>query len=416
MAHLSLEQARALAVEHADALGSEDVPLAEALGRVTAEAVSAPFDQPPFDNSAMDGFALRAADTANASPEHPVSLGLTGESRAGSPAAAEVAAGRCARISTGALMPAGTDCVLRVEEAKIDGDHLIVERSLQRGEDVRPAGDDVKAGDIVIEAGQPIGAGEVAMLASVGQNTVNCPRAPRVAILTTGDELVPPGEPLERGQIHDSNSAMLRALVLECGGQVQELRTAIGDRLDETSAAVDQLLALAPDLLICSGGVSVGEHDHVKPALVAAGVQELFWHVAMRPGHPTWLGRRDHDGRSTLVFGLPGNPVSAYVTFHMFVAPALRRFSGRSPHAPRSRALLAEPIRKKVGNALVLRSRLERKGDDLIATPTSPNQRSHAISSLVDVDALVIVPADAGDLPADSVVEFEIIKDERMDP
>lgn len=416
MAHLSLDDARSAVLERAATLGAESVSLTRALGRITSAPVAAPFDQPPFPNSAMDGFALHAADSKGASPTQPVILGLTGESRAGEPAAGGVEPGQCARISTGAMMPEGTDCVLRVEDAVLDEDRLTLTKELRSGEDVRPAGDDVRSGDLVIPAATKIGAGEVAMLAAVGMANVQCQRRARVAILTTGDELIAPGQPLQRGEIYDSNSAMLAALVEEAGGEVVCVRAAVGDTLESTKAALSEVLGVAPDVLICCGGVSVGEHDHVKPALTGAGVREVFWHVAMRPGHPTWFGELDRAGHNALVFGLPGNPVSAYVTFQMFAAPALRKLSGRVPAAARGRAQLAEPVKKKPGNALVLRCALRRGSEGvLLASQTSANQRSHAISSLVGVDALALIPAEASDLAAGVEVEFEIINEGHLD-
>lgn len=414
-AHIALVPAREEAISRAGRLPSETVALADAHGRVLAADVAAPHSLPPFDNSAMDGFALRSADTAGASEDAPVLLELIGESRAGTPSERELQPGQIAKISTGAALPAGADCVLRVEDSQRPDDaHVAIARELSPGNDVRPAGDDVDAGDTVIEAGAVLRAGEIAMLASVGAAEVECVRRPRVAIVTTGDELVAPGGTLGHGQIFDSNSAMLIALVNECGGEIVEVRAAVTDEAEPTDAAVAAALAgggSPPDVLIACGGVSVGEHDHVKPALAAAGVNEIFWQVAMRPGHPTYFGVREVSGDTpaTLVFGLPGNPVSAYATYHMFAAPALRSLGGRAPLPRRVEAKLAEPLRKPPGHAQVLRCTLS-DGEDgrPLAAPTSRNQRSHAMSSLIDVQGLALIPADATDLAAGETVVVEL--------
>lgn len=414
--YIALEPARQEAISRAVKLQPETVPLAEALGRVLAADVTAPHSLPPFDNSAMDGFALRAADTAGASEASPVVLVLAGESRAGTPAADEVKPGEIAKISTGAALPAGADCVLRVEDSQRPDDaHVAFARELSPGHDVRPAGDDVHAGELVIAAGAVLNAGEVAMLASVGAATVECVRRPRVAIVTTGDELVAPGGSLGHGQIFDSNSAMLIALVTECGGEIVALQVAVTDEAEPTDAAIAAALGgeSPPDVLIACGGVSVGEHDHVKPALAAAGVEEIFWQVAMRPGHPTYFGLREATGErpATLVFGLPGNPVSAYATFHMFAAPALRSLGGREPLPRRIEAKLDEPLRKPPGHAQVLRCELSEGSDGLpLAAPTSRNQRSHAMSSLIGVQGLALIPADATELEAGTKVQVELVR------
>ncbi|MBI5309533.1 MAG: molybdopterin molybdotransferase MoeA [Actinobacteria bacterium] len=415
--HLALGPAREQVLERARRLPAETVRLAEARGRTLAGDVFARHHLPPFDNSAMDGFALRSADTAGATASNPVVLTLAGESRAGTPERRALEAGEIAKISTGAALPDGADCVLRVEDAgRPDEAHVEVAYELAPGHDVRPAGDDVRAGERVVAAGAVIGAGEIAMLASVGSGTVECARRPRVAIVTTGDELVEPGGTLEHGQIFDSNSAMLVALVEACGAELVSLDTAVADEQTPAERAIAAALAgdgAPPDVLIACGGVSVGEHDHVKPALAAAGVGEIFWQVAMRPGHPTYFGVREAAGgeNATLVFGLPGNPVSAYATFHMFAAPALRALAG-GERLPRTvTARLAEPLRKPPGHAQVLRCRLSDDGHGgLLAAPTSGNQRSHAISSLVGVHGLALIPAEVTDLAAGAPVAVELTR------
>jgi molybdopterin molybdotransferase len=404
---ISLSDARALVIANAAQLETEAVPLAEALGHTLAADLCSPIAMPPFANSAMDGYALRAADTEAA----PVELRLTGESRAGTPSESPLGEGEIARVSTGAALPPGADCVLRIEDASEAGEGMIgVPETIPAGFDVRPAGDDVEQGDLVIPAGSRIGSGEIAMLAATGTASVGCVRRPRVAIVTTGDELVPPGEALGFGQIHDSNSAMLAAQVLEAGGELVSIERAVVDDPAATTKAIASALngvTAAPDLVITCGGVSVGRHDHVKDSFAELGVRQQFSRVALRPGHPTWFGLH---GERQLVLGLPGNPVSAWVTFEMFAAPALRKLAGRAAVGRSVVAKLGEDQRKPKGNSLVVRCRLERSPEgELTAWPTSVNQRSHAISSLVGTEGLAIVAPDVESPPAGSEVTVELL-------
>jgi molybdopterin molybdotransferase len=417
-ASIPLATARQLVIDSTGPLESEPVELAHSLGRTVAADVRSPIAMPPFANSAMDGFALRSADTREASEQVPALLRLSGESRAGTPSGEQLLEGEIAGVSTGAALPAGADCVLRVEDSHSGPDGMIaVSQPIAPGTDVRPAGDDIEQDDLVIPAGSPIASGEVAMLAASGFAEIGCLRRPRVAIVTTGDELVPPGEPLAHGQIHDSNSAMIAALVLEHGGKLISVNRGVGDNREVTTAAIRDALAGAgdpPDVLVCCGGVSVGRHDHVKGALEANGAEALFWQVAMRPGHPTWFGLKDE---RPLIFGLPGNPVSAWVTFQMFVAPALRAMVGRTPLPVPVDATLAEALRKPAGNSMVLRCGLSRDpaSGELVATRSSTNQRSHAISSLVGVDGLAILDATSENPTAGSRVAVELITSQTLE-
>jgi molybdopterin molybdotransferase len=427
--HLPLAEARAVVLGQTRELPAEPVPLADALGRTLAEPVDAPHSLPPFDNSAMDGFALRAADTADASEQSPVTLRLSGESRAGTPEGNELKPGEAMKISTGAALPDGADAVLRVEWAvRPNDEHIAVERPLPPGNDVRPAGDDVSAGERVLETGMTIGPGELAMLASVGAAYPSCVRRPRVAIVTTGDELVAPGGTLEHGQIFDSNSVMLKALASAGGAEVVSVDAAVPDDAPTTNGVIAAALDRAEVLIVC-GGVSVGEHDHVKPALEAAGVDQVFWQVAMRPGHPTYFGVRDGGGDGNvdgdgdgdgagdegasrkLIFGLPGNPVSAYATFHMFARPALMKLGGRAPFPPTVMARLSGELKKRAGHTQVLRCRMSRDERGWLAAPTSRNQRSHVISSVVGVQGLALLPEDATVLAAGEIVTVELMPD-----
>ncbi|HYY06650.1 MAG TPA: gephyrin-like molybdotransferase Glp, partial [Candidatus Limnocylindria bacterium] len=322
---IDIETARRTVLDAVKPVGAEDVPLRGALGRVLATDVEASESIPPFDNSAMDGYAVRSLDTAGASPARPLRLSVIDESRAGSPAAARVGEGEAIAISTGAMLPRGCDAVVRVEDTVAVDGAIEVRGEIEPGRDIRRAGDDVGAGEVVLRRGTVLGPAEIGVLASLGQGSVRCARRPRVGVLTTGDELTEPGEELGPGDIHDANAYSVPALAVGAGGDI----TAVGHAGDEEGATLAAIRGLLDaDVAVICGGVSVGEHDHVRPVLERLGVAERFWGVALRPGRPTWFGV-SRDG--SLVFGLPGNPVSAMVTFLLFVRPALLASAGADP-------------------------------------------------------------------------------------
>lgn len=371
-------------------LEPETVPLEQAVGRTLAGDVRSELSLPPFANSAMDGFAVRAADTTAA----PVTLAVCGEARAGSPFAGRLETGSAVRISTGAPLPDGADAVVRVEETEAGDATVHIRATVTPGTDVRPAGDDVADGELVVAAGTRIGAGEIAMLAAVGTVAVDVRRRPRVAIAGTGDELVPPGDPLGPGQIHDSNVPMLAALCTEAGAEVVARHARVPDSADATRAALGASCATA-DLVLVSGGVSVGPHDHVRPALAALDAREVFWRLALRPGHPTWFGTVD----GTPVLALPGNPASAFVIFSLLGAPALAALGGLT-RAPREivATYRGPDQHKRPGMAQVVRCTLSGPAEAPVAAPAGAHQRSNAVSSLVGVDGLVVLGEQAGTL------------------
>ncbi|MGN6258735.1 MAG: molybdopterin molybdotransferase MoeA [Solirubrobacterales bacterium] len=422
---LAPEAAREVVLGEVVPLASEEVPLEESLGRVTASEVRSKIAIQPFDNSAMDGYALRSAE-AEAEAEAPP-LRLVGESRAGHPAPVPVGEGEAIWISTGAMVPEGADAVLPVEDSREEDGELLPGRPVRPGENIRRTGEDVKVGQVLLEPGQRIGAAEVAVLAAAGVVQIECAQLPRVAILGSGDELVTPGEPLGPGQIHDSNSYALSALVREAGANPVHVahlpdepaatREAITAAL---SSELHQIFPLAEgkfdavrgvDVLLVAGGVSVGRHDHVKDALAELGVEERFWRVAMRPGGPTWFGVLRREGaRPTLVFGLPGNPVSAMVTFHLFAKPALRALAGLDPLAGRTHAAIATAYRKKPGKAHYLRCRLELTDQGWRARLTRESQGSHVLTSMLGADALALMPSDRDEIAAGERVEVELLQ------
>jgi molybdopterin molybdotransferase len=371
-------------------LPAADVHVTEALGLTLAEDVVAEHDVPAFANSAMDGYATRTAEAG-------ARLRVVGESRAGAPYDGELHDGEAVRISTGAALPAGADGVLQVERVTVQAGDVVLGDAVTARRNVREPGEDLRAGATVLPAGTRIGPAEIGVAIGAGRELVRCARRPRVAIITTGDELQVAGSPLAPGQIHDSNGPTLGALAARSGAEVAGVGHA-GDDLAQTRSVIAQALDAA-DMVVLAGGVSVGPHDHVKPALAELGVRELLWRVALRPGKPTWLGERD----GKLVLGLPGNPVSAYVTFLLFARPALAALQGGDPTVPRTRAVLGTAVERHPDRDECVRVRRDADGR---VHPTGP-QASHLLSSLLGADALAIVPRGAGELPAGTEVVLE---------
>jgi molybdopterin molybdotransferase len=411
---ITIDEARRRVLDSVTRLGDEAVALGDALGRVLAEDVASAIAVPPFDSSAMDGYAVLAGPGGE--------LDVIGEARAGHPASVAVMPGTAVRISTGALVPEGADAVVPVERttAVMDGDlghDVDLDGDIRRqglhgrvsvpdsrpGQNVRRAGEDIPIDAVVLQTGTQLGPAELGVAASVGRAELLCARRPRVAVLVTGDELTEPGAALAPGAIFSSNGFALAAQV-ERSGAVPVARVAVPDDPDETRAALGRALDDA-DVVIVSGGVSVGPHDHVKPALHELGVEERFWGVRLRPGKPTWFGTRD----GTLAFGLPGNPVSAMVTFHLFARPALAALQGASPDAPRASAVLREAIPRNPQREQAIRVRLLQSENGLIAEPTIGAQGSHVLTSMLGADALALIAPGDGDAAAGERVEVELL-------
>lgn len=378
-------------------LEAEEIALADALGRVCARDVRSPVDQPAWDNSGMDGYAVRAGDVTGARPDAPRVLRLVEDVPAGAFATRRVEAGEAIRIMTGAAIPAGADSVIRLEHTRAEGDRIVIERDEDAGRNVRPRGEDVRTGDVVVRAGSVLRAAEIGVLAMTGAARVPVHRRPLAAVLSTGDELVALDEydeVLAGHRIANSNGPMLRAAVLEAGGVAFDLGIARDD-LAALDAQLTRALDARADVLIVSAGASMGEHDLVKDALERRGFRLSFWRARVRPGSPLAFGTiaRDH-APPLAVFSLPGNPVSALVTCELFVKPALRRLQGRTACLPRIDTVrLAERVRAKPGLTRFLRVRLEPAGADGLARArlTGP-QGSGVLTSAAKADALLIVP------------------------
>jgi molybdopterin molybdotransferase len=418
---LSVEQAleRILATVHV--LEPERVGLLEAAGRVLAERIVADRDIPPLANSAMDGYAVRAADLA----PPPARLRVVGQVAAGYVSTLQVEPGTAVRIMTGAPLPAGADTVVRFEDARRDGDEVELVQAPLPGANVRPAGEDVRAGQVVLELGQVLRPQEIGMLAAVGRVEVAVVRRPRVAILATGDEVVPPDQPPGPGQIRDANSYTVAAQV-QAYGALPLLLGVARDQEELVRQGMREALARGADLIITSGGVSVGDFDLVKQVLAAEGEMH-FWSLNMKPGrplafgllsplplsegrdHPSPLPLREGQGEGVPLLGLPGNPVAAMVSTELFARPALLKMQGFTDWShPTVRARLAEPIARKDGRRHYLRVRLQETAAGTQATLTG-DQGSGILYSLVQADGLAVVPEEADSLPAGAEVEVLLL-------
>jgi molybdopterin molybdotransferase len=383
-----------------------DMKVMDALGLLLAEDVVATEPLPGFANSAMDGYALRAADVADATVDTPVSLQVTGEVAAGDAGDVDVREGVAVRIMTGAPVPPGADTIVPVERtSEVDGGRRVaVHVAAAPGDNVRPVGVDVAAGTTVLRSGTRIGPADVALLSALGRPLVQCIPSPRVVVLSTGSELVPRGRRPGPGQLRDSNGPMVQALVREtgalpyAGGIVVDDPRALREALDSSTGHAD--------LIVTTGGVSAGAHDHLESVVRALGEAHPR-KVAMRPGMPQLYGRVG----DTPIICLPGNPVSSYVSFEMFVRPVIRRLQGRSDlDRPRLEAVMTEAVTAPPHKRAFVRVRLERVSGDWRATPTG-HQGSHVLSSLARADGLAVVPETVDEAPAGSRLVVHLLVD-----
>ena len=383
---LSVTDAARLVLERVPRLASELVALDAARGRILASDVVATRALPGFDNSAMDGYAARSADL-------PATLPVAGVVAAGQLDVAPMAQGTAVRIFTGAPMPPGADTVVIQEDATRDGDRVTLPAA-PAGDNVRVVGEDVAIGQAVLAAGTRLGPWDIGMLAALGIAAVPVARAPRVALIATGDELVDVTATPGPGQLVDSSVHALAALVREAGGTAEML----GIARDDLASLADRLAAARGyDVVITTGGVSVGDRDHVHAALAAAGITLELYKIAMKPGKPFSFGLRPGPAPAP-VFGLPGNPVSTIVAFELFLRPALLAMQGATvTERPRATVRLVGGYRKQAGRAHYLRAHVARDGEQLIATP-HPKQGSAMLSSLIGANALVVIGAELTEL------------------
>jgi molybdopterin molybdotransferase len=400
---LSPDEARLRVLQAVSILPAETIDQAEALGRTLAQDVISPINLPPFDNSAMDGYAVMAQDVAGASEENPVSLRLLDTVGAGEVSSQTVQSGTCLKIMTGAPLPAGADAVVMREETRVQENTVTFLTFAHVGEHIRRAGSDLATGEKALQRGTEVKAAQWAMLAALGCAQVEVFRRPRVGIVSTGKELVEIEAPLLPGQIRDSNAWALRGLSEAAGAEVVAVRR-VGDSLEEVRDALSELATLC-DVVVTSGGVSMGDFDPVRDVLQAEA-RIHFWKVAMKPGKPLMFA----SWGQTLVFGLPGNPASAMVSFEAFVRPALLKMGGRRAlRRPTVLARLQEPLQRLAGRIEFVRATVSWQGDGF-AAKISGDQGSGRLSTMTNANALLVIDAETTSLPAGSMVQARLLE------
>jgi molybdopterin molybdotransferase len=390
-----------LVLENTHRLPAEEVPLVEAQGLALAQDVRARFDSPPFDNSAVDGYAVRSADA-----EAGRTFKVVDEAPAGRPATKSVGEGEAIKIFTGGVIPEGADAVVMVENTSGWGEEFELHKPASAGQNVRGSGEDVREGEVILEAGTEVGAPEIALAATQGYGALPVHRRPEVVVLSTGTELVEPGErELEPGEIYDSNSFAVIAQAQEVGARARRI-TAASDDAGVLREAVKEALETA-DVVVTSGGVSVGEKDLVKGTMLDLGVEQIFWGVKFKPGKPLFFGVRE--GAS--VFGLPGNPVSAMVCFELFVRPALAKMMGREDSGrPRIHVYFEEDVRNSFGRMHAMRVSLEKTREGWLARSVGA-QGSGLVSSLTKADALALIGPESEGVGAGDLVEAIVLRE-----
>jgi len=382
---IDFEDASKKVLSRARQMEPEFIPLIKALGRVLAEDIKAREPIPPFRKSTMDGYAVRSEDLADLSDEHPVVLDVIEDLPAGKISKTRLKDGEAIRIMTGAAMPENADAVVKVEDTEKKGKKVVIRSQVGPGDNSGEAGEDVQKGELVLQQGQVIGPSEVGMLASLGIAKVKVTKKPVVAVIPTGDEIVEPGRSLPAGKIRNSNGYALFSLAAQAGAEPQYLGIA-PDKKSRLRKKVSQ--ARKADIVVLSGGVSVGDYDLVKDQLKAFGVKPVFWRVLIKPGKPLFFGVR----RRQLVFALPGNPVSTMLTFNLFVRPAIDRMLGRKQVGLKhGKAILLDNLSLKPGRKQFLRGRIEHNGVVLQVMPF-PFQKSGILKSMVKSNALIVVP------------------------
>ncbi len=408
---ISVESASETILNEIKPLGVESVGLVSALGRVIGEDIVAARNNPPWDNSAMDGYALVSSDTAAASDANPVKLKVIYDLPAGSTPGEDIKSGQAVRIMTGAPVPGGATAVVMVERTETSDGAVVIKAPVKEGDNIRRSGEDFKAGTVVVKKGSVVRPAEVLMLATVGAPFVFVHRRPRVAVLSTGDELVDVLKVPTAGKIINSNGYALAALVSECGAEAIQL----GIAKDTRESLREKLsVAMKADCIISSGGVSVGDYDFVKDVLKEMGSSMIFWKVAMKPGKPLAFGVIG--GRPA--FGLPGNPISSMVAFEQFVRPALLKMAGRKDIFRRTfPARLTRDLKIKPGRMNFIRAELKAGADGMSVEPLD-GQGSGVVSTMVRANSFIIVPADSAGFKKDETVKVQpfdpsvLLKDE----
>ncbi|MFQ5449870.1 MAG: gephyrin-like molybdotransferase Glp [Nitrospinaceae bacterium] len=403
MSMITVDEALEIILSKIKFKGVEKIPIGESLGRVLMEDIVARRNNPPMDNSAMDGYALIAADIQSASPENPVKLEVTEEIAAGYRSESVLKPGQAFRIMTGAPIPQGADAVIMQEDTEKNGSSVLVKDNAVIGENIREAGEDVRAGEVVIPRGSPITPAQVGMMAVVGRSQVFVSQRPRVAILSTGDEILDLDEQPSGPCIFNSNGYMLSAQVRSAGG----IPVYLGIARDTEKDLLEKFhWALECDLVVSSGGVSVGDYDLVKASLEKLGQEMLFWKVAMKPGKPLAFGKIGEKP----IFGLPGNPVSSFVSFEQFVRPSIRKVLGcRELTAKKVRAKLTRTIHKKSGRLHFLSCVVSLNQGQYTVTPAQ-EQGSGILKSTVKANGLLVFPLNATELKEGETVTVQLLE------
>jgi molybdopterin molybdotransferase len=415
---LDLEEALARVLAAFEPLEPEQVPIVEALGQVLAEDVFAEMDIPPLANTAMDGYAVRCDDTGGARHDHPRRLRVAADLAAGYVLEEPIRPGTAVRIMTGAPVPPGAEAVVPFEEVERDGDEILVFERYPHNKNIRAAGEDVHEGQRVLRSGTTLRPQEIGMLAALGHSIVTVHRRPRVAILSTGDEVIGVDAPWQPGKIRDANSYSNAAQVVRYGGVPIRLGIA-GDDVNELTTKILAGLEQGADLFLTSGGVSVGDFDVVKEVLAAEGEMN-FWRVRMKPGKPLAFGHigpsasvvpssSRGSGRSAPMLGLPGNPVSAMISFEIFARPAILKMLGKTKwEKPTVQATLLDEIRRKDDRRHFLRAMLEKRNGEYVARLTG-DQGSGILLSMVRAQGLAVIPEDVNHLPAGEEVQVLMV-------
>ena len=383
---IEVDDALRKVLEHTVRLPTETLPLSEALHSVIAETIIARDDNPPFDSSAMDGYGVKVKDVESASEEKSATLKIAGVVRAGQVYERPLEYGTAVKIFTGAMVPDGVEAVIMREKSSEADGEVLIKSSVKPGENIRRRGEELKKGDEALPSGTLITPPVIGFLAGLGYAEVCVYRKPKVAVIVTGDELIGPQEPLRKGKIRDANTSAIQAALQEVGVEIADLKR-VSDDPEKLLEAVNESL-LSADVLIVSGGVSVGDYDFVKEIFGRAGIEKIFWKVAIKPGKPVFVGTRGEK----LVFGLPGNPASALVTFYIFARPALLGMMGREETQPMYLpALMQSEIRKKAGRTEYLRARFQSQNGEIHAE-LHAGQYSHMLGSFAYANSLVAFP------------------------
>lgn len=397
---ISVQEALTILQDNMPTPQTEKVLLDDAFECYLSEDIKAPESSPRYTNSAMDGFALKWSDYEKNGSKKAIRLNIIGESQAGIPFAGEVTSGSAVRISTGAMVPNGADTVVRVEDTVEDEGLVTVLEARNMGQDIRYAGEEFCEGDLLFQKGESLGAKELALLAAIGQQNVPVYRQPKVSLLITGTELAPHNsDDIQPHQIRDSNSIMLINAVKEMRAKIGTV-SYVKDSLEHTTQAVKDALASDADIIVCSGGVSVGRHDHVKDAAIATGFEVLFWRIKQKPGKPLFVSRLG----DKLLFGLPGNPVSAFMCFNNYVRPVLESLQGTALFNHRLTGRVIDRYVNKGKRTDFIRVTVDQKPNDIAVVKKMAQQGSHMLSSIVHADGYIeLQPGDI--VEQDSLVE-----------